>query len=74
MLESKLSETQNPALTFRKHLLKEDLKKSPCTLDHLMCTLKANVLEITLTEIQNPGLTSRKHLPKFSGHFTKGDL
>ena len=59
MLESTLLEIINPALTSWKHILKVlghstkgDLYNSPCTLYHLMCTLKAYVLESTLLEIQ----------------------
>ena len=50
MLESTLLETLNPALTYRKDILKisgpsikGDLYKSLCMLDILMCTLKAYV-------------------------------
>ena len=81
VLESKLLEILNHALTSRKHSLKisghstkGDLKNSPYTLDIQMCTFKAYMLESTLLAILNPALTSRKHLMNVLGHSTKGDL
>ena len=49
-------------MKFLGHSNKGDLYNSPCTLDHLMCTYKAFVLERTLPDIQNPALTDRKRL------------
>ena len=68
------SDLQEASPEICRSFYKGDLYNRPCTLDQLMGTLKAYVLEITLTEIQIPALTSRKHLLNFSGHSTKGDL
>ena len=81
MLESTLLVILNPALTFKKHILKVSghskkggLKNSLCTLCILMCTFKAYMLLSTLLVILNPALTSKKHILKVSGHSTKGGL
>ena len=64
------------SMTCRKHLLKFSshftkgyLLNNLCTLDLLVFTFKADMLQSTI-----PGLTSRKHLLQFSGHSTIGGL
>ena len=80
-LKSILLEIKNIALPSREHLLKVsghstegDLSNIQCTLDLIMCTFKAYMLESTFLEIQNIALPYREHLLKVSDHSTKGDL